>query len=39
MKPNKKGSVGINKPTLSVNSSILTDNGVKKARLRKTILE
>ena len=30
-KPNKMGSVGINKPTPSVYSSILTEKGVKKA--------
>jgi len=33
--PKKNGSVGTKRPTLSVNSSIFTDKGVRKARLKK----
>jgi hypothetical protein len=35
MKPTSNGSVGMNKPKLSVHSSILMDNGVKNAKLKK----
>ena len=35
IKPTSNGSVGINKPKLSVHSSMLMDNGVKNARLKK----
>jgi hypothetical protein len=37
MSPKYRGSVGTNNPSPFVNSSMLTDKGVKKARLKKTI--